>query len=107
MQNLSLQSLVPISVCLITLGVITKRAHESSVIVKRIPVRYHRRRGVEVVGRRRRDLREGVVVVDGRQVAADVVVPVVAAVVAEVTVGRAREAGAPRQGDLWDEFHQK
>ena len=51
--------------------------------------------------RRRRDLREGVVVVDGRQVATDVGVPVVAAVVAEVvSVCRAREAGAPRQSYL-------
>ena len=53
--------------------------------------------------RRRRDLREGVVVVDGRQVAAHVGVPVVAAVVAEVVaVGRSGEAGASRQGDLWN-----
>ena len=43
------------------------------------------------MGRRRRDLREGVVVVDGREVAA---------VVTEVAVGRARKAGAPRQSDL-------
>ena len=42
---------------------------------------------MEVVGRRRRDLRESVVVVDGREVAA---------VVTEVAVGRARKAGAPR-----------
>ena len=56
-----------------------------------------------VVRRRRGDLREGVVVVDGRQVAAHVGVPVVAAVVAEVVaVGRSGEAGASRQGDLWN-----
>ena len=56
-----------------------------------------------VVCRHRGDLREGVVVVDGRQVATDVGVPVVTAVVAEVVaVGRAREAGAPRQGNLWN-----
>ena len=45
---------------------------------------------------RRRDRREGVVVVDGRQV-----VPVMDPVVAEVAVSRARETGASRQGDLW------
>ena len=39
------------------------------------------------MSRRRRDLREGVVLVDGRKVTA---------VVTEVAVGRARKAGAPR-----------
>ena len=46
---------------------------------------------MEVVGRRRRDLREGVVVVDGREVGA---------VVTKVAVGRARKAGTPRQSNL-------
>ena len=75
----------------------------SSQVLCRIPVMRHRRRGVEVVCRRRGDLREGVVVVDWRQVAADVGVSVVAAVVAEVVAaGCSGEAGAPRQGDLWN-----
>ena len=56
-----------------------------------------------VVCRHRGDLREGVVVVDGRQVAAVIGVAVVSAVVAEVvSVCRASEAGAPRQGNLWN-----
>ena len=46
------------------------------------------------------DLRERVVVVDGRQVV--VAAPAAAdAVVAEVAVRNPGEAGAPRQGHLW------